>query len=160
MGSVVLLLVVVWGGFVVAGVWSAYRHDQRGMADLTAVRSHLDPATVTASTTEQSLRTASTEFASAHADLSGVVMAPATWLPVLGRQLTSARSLSSAAQQVATVGATFLAQVHDVLDQPHGAGPQRVESLRRLGMVRPGETIYRIGSPTVDSTRTPAATRR
>ena len=131
-GSGVLVLLVAWGAFVAAGVWSAYRHDQRGLADLTAVRAHLDPTTVTASATEQSLRTASGEFASAHAALSGPLMGPVTWVPVLGRQLSSARSLSSAAQQVATIGATFLGQVHDVLDQPHGAGPERVQSLRRL----------------------------
>jgi len=128
----VLLVLLAWGAFVAAGVWSAYRHDQRGLAQLTDVRSHLDPSTVTASATEQSLRRASGEFASAHADLSGPLMAPVTWIPVLGRQLSSARSLSSAAQQVATIGATFLGQVHDVLDQPHGAGPERVQSLHRL----------------------------
>lgn len=131
MGSVLLVL-LAWGAFVAAGVWSAYRHDQRGLAQLTDVRSHLDPSTVTASATEQSLRRASAEFASAHSDLSGPLMAPVTWVPVLGRQLSSARSLSSAAQQVATIGATFLGQVHDVLDQPHGAGPERVQSLHRL----------------------------
>lgn len=131
MGSVLLVL-LAWGAFVAAGVWSAYRHDQRGLAQLTDVRSHLDPSTVTASATERSLRRASGEFASAHADLSGPLMAPVTWVPVLGRQLSSARSLSSAAQQVATIGTTFLGQVHDVLDQPHGAGPERVQSLHRL----------------------------
>jgi Protein of unknown function (DUF4012) len=128
----VLLVLLAWGAFVAAGVWSAYRHDQRGLAQLTDVRSHLDPSTVTASATEQSLRRASGEFASAHSDLSGPLMAPVTWVPVLGRQLSSARSLSSAAQQVATIGATFLGQVHDVLDQPHGAGPERVQSLHHL----------------------------
>lgn len=135
MGSVVLVVLVGWAAYVAAGVWTAYRHDQRGMADLTTVRDHLDPASVTASTTEQSLRTASAEFAAAHGVLDGPLMAPAGWVPVLGRQVRSARTLSAAAQQVATVGATFLSQVHDVLDQPHGAGPQRVQSLRRLSVL-------------------------
>jgi hypothetical protein len=130
--GVVVVLLVGWAAYVALHAWSAYRHDQRGMADLTAVRDHLDPATVTASTTERSLRTASSEFASAHDALTGPLLAPATWVPVLGRQLRSASSLSAAAQQVATIGATFLAQVHDVLDQPHGAGPERVQSLRHL----------------------------
>jgi len=40
--------------------------------------------------------------------------------------------LSSAAEEVSTIGSGFVGQVHDVLDQPHGAGPQRVESLRQL----------------------------
>jgi len=131
-GGAVAVLVVAWAAFVAAGVWSAYHHDVRGMARLTAVRDNLDPTTVTSASTEQSLRTASAEFGAAHSDLSGPLMAPATWVPVLGRQLDSARALSSGAQQVATIGATFLAQVHDVLDQPHGAGPERVASLRRL----------------------------
>jgi hypothetical protein len=130
--AIVLVGLMTWGAVVATRVWSAYRHDQQGLAALTAVRSDLDPSTVTASTTEQSLRTAAAEFASAHASLSGPLVAPATWLPVLGRQLQSVQSLSSAAQQGSSVGATFLAQVHDVLDQPHGAGPERVQSLRRL----------------------------
>jgi hypothetical protein len=128
----VAVVVVAWGAFVAVGVWSAYRHDQRGLADLTAVRSNLDPASLTASSTEQSLRHATGEFRSAHDGLSGPLMAPATWLPVLGRQLRSARSLSAAAEQVATVGTGFLVDVHGVLDQPHGAGPERVQSLRHL----------------------------
>ena len=132
MGAVALVLVVAWAASVAVGVWTAYRHDQRGMTELTAVRDHLDPSTVTASATERSLRSASAEFAAAHSALSGPLMAPATWIPVLGRQLRSARTLSAAAQQVATIGTTFLAQVHDVLDRPHGAGPERVQSLRRL----------------------------
>ena len=131
----VLVVLVAWGAVVTARVWSAYRHDQQGLAVLTTVRSNLDPATVTSSTSEQSLRTASAEFASAQASLSGALMAPATWLPVLGRQLRSVQSLSAAARQVSSVGATFLTQVHDVLNQPHGAGPERVQSLMRLSVL-------------------------
>lgn len=133
--GVVAVLVAGWVVYVSLQAWSAYRHDQRGMAELTAVRDHLDPATVTASTTEQSLHAAAAEFAAAHEALRGPLMTPATWVPVLGRQLRSASSLSAAAQQVATIGATFLSQVHDGLDQPHGAGPQRVQSLRHLSVL-------------------------
>ncbi len=128
----VVVIVIAWAAVVAVGVWSAYRHDQRGLAALETVRDTTDPAALTAGPTEVTLHGASAEFAAAHGDLSGPWMAPATWLPVLGRQLRSVRSLSLAAQQVSTVGATFLGQVHDVLDAPHGAGPERVESLRRL----------------------------
>ena len=103
-GAGVVVLVLAWGAFIGAGVLSAYHHDQRGLDALQSVRQSSDPTTLTAT----------------------------IWLPVLGRQLRSARSLSSAAEQVSDVGAEFLGQVHDVLDQPHGAGPERVESLRRL----------------------------
>jgi len=130
LGVVVLLL--VWGAVVAAGAWSAYRHDQRGLDALQSVRQTSDPTTLTAASTEATLHGAAAEFGAAHDDLTGPLMAPVTWLPVLGRQLRSARALSSAAEQVSTVGARFLGQVHDVLDQPHGAGPERVQSLRRL----------------------------
>lgn len=125
-------LVAVWCGIVAVGVLSAYHHDQHGLTALDAVRANTDPASLTASTTEAALTRAAGDFAAAHADLSQPWMVPATWLPVLGRQLRSARTLSSAAQQVSTIGSGFLAQVHDVLDRPHGAGPQRVQSLRDL----------------------------
>jgi Protein of unknown function (DUF4012) len=130
-GAIILIL-VAWGVVVGVRVWSAYRHDRQGLAALNEVRANLDPSTVTASSTEQSLRAASAEFASAHESLTGPLVAPATWLPVLGRQLQSVRALSSAAQQVSSVGDAFLAQVHNVLNQPHGAGPERVQSLQRL----------------------------
>ena len=133
--SVVVLVLVAWAAVVAVGAWSAYHHDQAGLAELETVRSHLDPGTVTAASTEQSLHAAATEFGAAHDDLTGPLMTPVTWLPVVGRQLRSVQSLSSAAQQVATIGSTFLAQVHDVIDQPHGAGPERVASLRRLSLL-------------------------
>ena len=134
-GLGVLVLVLVWGAVVAVGVWSAYRHDQRGLDALQSVRQTSDPTTLTAGSTEATLHGAAAEFGAAHDDLSGPLMAPVSWLPVLGRQLRSARSLSSAAQQVSTVGARFLGQVHAVLDQPHGAGPERVQSLRRLSVL-------------------------
>ena len=127
-----VVLVLAWGAFIGAGVLSAYHHDQRGLDALQSVRQSSDPTTLTASSTVATLHGAAAEFGAAHDELTGPLMAPATWLPVLGRQLRSARSLSSAAEQVSDVGAEFLGQVHDVLDQPHGAGPERVESLRRL----------------------------
>ena len=132
MAALVLLALVVWGGVVAGRTLSAYRHDKQGLARLDAVRGDVDPTTLTASSTEQSLHAAASEFGAARSELSGPLMAPATWLPVLGRQLRSARSLSSGAEQVSTIGATFLASVHDTLDEPHGAGPQRVASLRQL----------------------------
>ncbi len=131
----VVAVVVAWAVVVALGAWSAYRHDQRGLAALEEVRQNSDPTTLTAASTESTLDGAAAEFAAAHADLTGPWMAPATWLPVIGRQLQSVRALSLAAQQVSTVGATFLGQVHDVLDAPHGAGPERVQSLRRLSVL-------------------------
>ncbi len=127
-----LVLVAAWGAVLAVRTWSAYRHDRAGLAILDTVRSHLDPGTVTAAGTRQELDAAAAEFDAARAQLSGPLVAPVVIVPVLGRQLRSVQALSTAAAEVSTVGASFLGDVHAVLDQPHGAGPDRVASLRHL----------------------------
>lgn len=141
------LAVVVAAWAVVAGVrvWSAYAHDRQGMAALDAVRTNPDPTTLTTGETSRALTAAATQFAAARRDLSGPLLAPLAVVPVVGRQVRSARSLSGSAQEVASVGATFLTEVHAVLDQPHGAGPQRVASLRRLSSLA-AATSARLGT--------------
>lgn len=130
-----LVLVVAWGAVLAVRTWSAYRHDRAGLAILDTVRSHLDPGTVTAPGTRRQLEAAAAEFDAARAQLSGPLVAPVVIVPVLGRQLRSVQALSTAAAEVSTVGASFLGDVHAVLDQPHGAGPERVASLRHLSVL-------------------------
>ncbi len=112
---------------------SAYRHDKNGLAVLQQVKANLTPGQVTSSASEKLLDQAHAEFASAQSDLSSPVFAPITVVPVLGRQFRAVKALSTAAGTVSQVGSSFLSQVHDVLDSPHGAGQQRVASLRQLG---------------------------
>ncbi len=128
----ILLVLLAWSGVLAAKTWSAYRHDQQGLAQLDAVRANLAPGQVTAPSTQRSLEAAQAAFDAARADLSSPLFAPVTVVPVIGRQLNSVRALSSAAGQVSAVGASFLGEVHQVLDLPHSAGPERVASLKRL----------------------------
>ncbi len=128
----ILLVLLAWSGVLAAKTWSAYRHDQQGLAQLDAVRANLDPGQVTAGSTQRSLETAEAAFDAARADLSSPLFAPVTLVPVIGRQFRSVRALSSAAGQVSAIGAGFLGEVHQVLDLPHSAGPERVASLERL----------------------------
>ncbi len=121
-----IVVVAVWGGVLAAKTWSAYRHDQRGLAALELVRSNLTPGELTASGLVHSLDVARAEFAGARSDLSSPLFVPVTVLPVVGRQLRAVRALSGAAETVSQVGASFLSDVHGVLNQPHGAGPDRV----------------------------------
>ncbi len=125
-------MLLAWSGVLAAKTWSAYRHDQQGLAQLDAVRANLDPGQVTAASTQRSLETAEAEFDAARADLSSPLFAPVTIVPVIGRQFSSVRALSTAAGQVSAIGAGFLGDVHQVLDLPHSAGPERVASLERL----------------------------
>ncbi len=112
---------------------SAYHHDKEGLASLEQVKSDLAPGTVTSQTSVRLLDQAHGQFSQAQSDLSSPIFAPITVVPVLGRQFREVKALSSAAGTVSQVGSSFLSEVHGLLNAPHGAGPQRVASLRQLG---------------------------
>jgi hypothetical protein len=133
--AAIVLVVLVWGGFLAARTWSAYQHDRRGLASLEQVRTNLTPGQVTSSQSVALLDAARAQFAAAQSDLSSPLFSPITIVPVIGRQFRSVRALSTAAGTVSAVGATFLSQVHGVLNQSNGAGPQRVTSLRQLSVI-------------------------
>ncbi|MGH9080540.1 MAG: DUF4012 domain-containing protein [Acidimicrobiales bacterium] len=131
-GGTIVLLVVVWLAILSAKAVSAYHHDQQGLAALQQVRSELGPDDLTSTVSVDRLNGARAQFDAASSDLSSPLFGPITIVPVVGRQLRSAQSLSSAAGTVSGVGSSFIAQVHGVLHQRHGAGPDRVTSLRGL----------------------------
>lgn len=129
----VLVVILAWGAVLAAKSWSAYHHDKAGLADLQSVRAQLNPGQLTETSTVTALDSARGEFDAAHSDLSSPLFAPVSVLPVIGRQLQSVRDLSSAAQSVSQVGGSFLSEVHGIINEPHGAGPERIASLHQLG---------------------------
>ena len=133
--AAVVVLVVVWAGLLAVKGWSAYRHDQKGLASLEQVKSELTPGELTSAGSVHLLDAARAEFASAQADLSSPLFTPMTIVPVVGRQIRSVRALSAAAVTVSEVGSTLVSQAHAVLDEPHTAGPDRVSALRQLSSI-------------------------
>ena len=131
----IALVLLVWFALLAARTWSAYRHDQRGLASLEQVKADLTPGQLTSAGSVHLLDTARAEFDAAQSDLSSPLFTPITIVPVIGRQVRSVRSLSTAAGTVSAVGSTFITQVHAVLDEPHTAGPDRVTSLRQLSAI-------------------------
>jgi hypothetical protein len=131
----IIIILLVWGAYLGARAVSAYHHDQKGLAALEQVKSNLGPNDLTSSGSIKLLDQAQAEFASASSELSSPLFAPVTILPVIGRQLRSARALSTAAGTVCSVGSTFLSRVHSVLNGQHGAGTERVASLRQLAAI-------------------------
>ncbi len=127
-------MVLVWGALVAVKTRSAYQHDQRGLASLQQVKGNLSPGQVTAASSIHLLDHARAQFAAAQSDLSSPLFAPVSVVPVLGRQFRSVKALSSAAGTVSAVGSAFLSRVDGLLHAPHGAGPERVVSLDRLGV--------------------------
>jgi hypothetical protein len=127
------VIVAIWALVLGLRVVSAYHHDRSGLDALEQINANLTPDDLTSSTTIHQLDQAGAQFASAQSDLSSPLFAPVTVIPVIGRQFRAVRALSTAAGTVSQVGSTFVTQVHGLLDAPHGAGPQRVASLRQLG---------------------------
>jgi hypothetical protein len=130
--SGIAVLCVVWAALAAGKVVAAYHADQNGIAALDQVRGQMAPDELTSDRARHQLDSAEQEFASAHDSLSSWLLAPVTIVPVAGRQLRSLQDLSSAAGEVASIGTTFLSQVHAVVNSPHGAGPERISALRRL----------------------------
>jgi hypothetical protein len=127
------VVVAIWALVLGLRVVSAYHHDRSGLDALEQVKANLTPNNLTSSASVDQLDQAHAQFASAESDLSSPLFAPVTVIPVIGRQFRAVRALSTAAGTVSQVGSTFVSQVHGLLDAPHGAGPQRVASLRQLG---------------------------
>jgi hypothetical protein len=134
-GGTAVVVVLVWMAILAAKAVSAYHHDQQGLTALQQVRSELGPDDLTSTASVDRLVGARAQFDAASADLSSPLFGPITIVPVVGRQLRSVRALSSAAGAVSGVGSSFITQVHGVLHQPHGAGPDRVTSLQDLSAV-------------------------
>ncbi len=127
-----MAVVVAWAAILGLRTLSAYRHDKSGLAALEQVKADLSPGDLTSAQSKQLLDQAHAEFVSAESDLSSPLFAPIIVVPVIGRQYTAVRDLSSAAGTVSAVGSSFVSQVQELLDQPHGAGAERLTSLRRL----------------------------
>jgi hypothetical protein len=134
-GGAIAVLVLAWMAILAVKAVSAYHHDQQGLAALQQVRSQLGPDDLTSTASVDQLEGARAQFDAASSDLSSPLFGPITIVPVIGRQLRSVRALSSVAGTVSGVGSSFITQVHGVLHQPHGAGPDRVSSLQELSAV-------------------------
>jgi hypothetical protein len=130
--AAILAVVVLWSLILAERTLSAYHHDKNGLALLQQVKANLSPSDLTSSATVRLLDEAQAEFATASGDLSSPLFAPITVVPVIGRQFRAVQALGTAAGTVSQVGSTFVSEVHDQLNQPHGAGPERVASLRKL----------------------------
>ena len=130
----VVVVVVVWGLIVGLKTLSAYHHDKRGLAALEQVKADLSPGDLTSAQSTRLLDQAHAEFVSAQSELSSPLFAPIIVVPVHrpavhrgpGPELGRRHRLS---------GRVFvhLRRCTVCSNEPHGAGPERVASLRKLG---------------------------
>lgn len=124
---------------VLLGLWAvacalllvrAARDLQAGRDAAEQARDGLDAEAVAEGTALEPLREAADRFGSAESATGNVVLAPLRVLPIVGRQLRSVHALSGAAGAVASAGAAAVDRAQEVLDEPAGGGPARVDQVR------------------------------
>jgi hypothetical protein len=128
----VVALVAIWVVAAVAVVAIAAEHIRHGEASVQSARHGLSADGILSGAPVGSLRSAQSDFSSAHGLLSSPLLWPVDVLPVVGRQLRSVQDLSGAAGQVASTGITAVGQSQQLLRLPHTAGPDRVAALHHL----------------------------
>lgn len=126
------MLAVIWIGFVVATIWSAYGHSNRGREHLVDAQEQLSVDAITAGKTRASLVPAAREFRIAHNRLDNPAMAPAKLVPVLGRQLTSVTAMAGAAADISSFSVEATARAEAVLKKGAGSREGRIALVEDL----------------------------
>lgn len=106
---------------------------ERGLVAVERVEGLLSPADLVNGLALRPLAEADDAFRRARRGLDSPVVLPLKLLPVLGRQVRSARALTAAATDIAALGGRAVVEAQAALAQPRGTGPERVALLRRLG---------------------------
>jgi Protein of unknown function (DUF4012) len=129
---VVVAFVAIWAVAVVVDVVIAADHLHHGQDAVDSARQGLSADGILSGAPTASLRSAQSNFTSAHGLLSSPLLWPVDVLPVAGRQLRSVQALSGAAEHVARTGVSTVGRSQSLLRLPHSAGPDRVAALQRL----------------------------
>ena len=130
--AAVIAVVVLWAAAAVVELVVAAEHIRHGQAAVESARQGLSADGILSGAPVGSLRSAQSDFSSAHGLLSSPLLWPVEVLPVAGRQLRSVQDLSEAAEQVAQVGIGAVGRSQALLRLPHTAGPDRVAALQQL----------------------------
>ena len=130
--AAVVAIFALWAAVSIVDVVVAADHIHHGEAAVQSARQGLSADGILSGAPVGSLRSAETNFSSAHSLLTSPLLWPVDVLPVAGRQLRSVQDLSGAAEQVSRIGITAVGQSQQLLHLPHTAGPDRVAALRQL----------------------------
>jgi hypothetical protein len=160
--TLVLVVVAVWLMLAAVTLWWARGDVSRGLQAVEDAQERDAPGDVARAIPVKPLRRAQRSFASSSRLLGSPVLLPVRLLPVAGRQLTSTRTLLTAASEVTAAGADAVAEARAALDEPHKTGPQRVALIQRLSGVA-GRAEQRLARLELGSGRAliaPLASRR
>lgn len=129
---VALVAVAAWAAWAGAELYRGFVLAKRGQAELASAGLGTVGQAIP-STVSTSLATASATFAAADRSLHGPALLPVSVMPVLGRQLASARALTAGAGTVAAAGVAAVSSAKAALDLPKGTAEGRLAILERLG---------------------------
>ncbi|MBW3574860.1 MAG: DUF4012 domain-containing protein [Actinobacteria bacterium] len=129
---VAALVTTVWLLLVGVQIALARNDALAGRAATVRATQALGSGIFGAEAAEATLRRAQVSFASASARLRAPFLQPMLVVPVVGRQLRSFTALTAASTRLTDVGATELHSLRRDIATAAGAGPGRVEGLRRV----------------------------
>jgi len=110
--GVVVLVVLGWAAAAALKLLSARRDLEAGKHQLDIAKTMTSNSQLAKGSASTPLRLGATRLDSAHADLVSVWVSPLRYVPVIGRQLESARALSNAGAQTALIVANALDSLH------------------------------------------------
>ncbi len=132
---IVIVVLVTW--LVTGGVLLllARQKASSGLDALQQARDQLTADALLQGKGRAALEKAERDFASAHDLAANPVLAPWELIPILGRNVSSVRSLTASADQVSSVGATAARDGSAALAQHPATGQARLVLLRRLSVI-------------------------
>lgn len=126
---------MLWlGAAALLGILAARRLGD-GIDRVERIRSTLDIASVAGGEAADQFALADDDFEAASRYLRSPVLTPARFLPVVGRHLDAVRALSAAAGEVATAAERAVRDASALVEDPPGAGQERLRVLRELQTV-------------------------
>ncbi len=124
---------VVWAAFAVFAGLSARNDVRAGMKLIDSARQTMQPTDLAEGRPLAPLRGAHRRFSDAHGRVDTPALAPARFIPVVGRQLQSVIALSRGAADVAAAGIQGVTESQEILAGPAPATAERVGMIRSLG---------------------------
>jgi hypothetical protein len=131
----VLLVLLAWGAFTAKSLNDARKQAQAGNDQLENARDALTPTGLVRGEGIGLLRNAYRDFSSARDKVRSPLVLPLKFLPVVGRQVRSVESMTSAAADVVDAGVDAIEASRVELNRVKPQGNQRVTIVERLGTI-------------------------